>query len=66
MPATATDHRLELLQSAPLDSWIALSDNNELIASGKSYQEVVDTCDKIGAQDPTVIKTPKEWGSLSL
>jgi len=59
--------RLELLRSAPLDCWVALSeDESKIVATGASYDEVVSKSEKAGESDPVLIKTPKTWTPLSV
>jgi len=61
------DPRFELLKSAPLDSWVALSeDETRIVAVGRSYSEVVEKSESAGVTDPVLIKTPKEWQPISL
>jgi hypothetical protein len=56
------DRRLQALNSAPLDSWIALSeDESKVVSSGSSYDEVVRNSELAGVPDPILIKTPKAW-----
>jgi hypothetical protein len=60
-------HRLELLRSAPLDSWVALSgDESVIIATGATYAEVVKNSDAAGENDPVILKTPSQWAPLSV
>jgi hypothetical protein len=67
IPSNADDLRLELLRSAPLDSWIALSDDEtEIVATGASYAEVVQNSDKAGVSDPILLRTPKVWMPFSV
>jgi hypothetical protein len=57
--------RLNVLRSAPLDSWIALSeDESRIIAVGKSFTEVADKLDEAGEKEPIVLKTPSAWESM--
>ena len=64
MPATS---RLEILRSAPLDSWIALSeDETAIVAVGKTYDEVVSKAETAGVTDPLILKTPVRWSPLSV
>jgi hypothetical protein len=58
--------RLKALESAPVDSWIALSeDESHILATGKTFQEVSDKLD--GVDEPGIIsKTPPAWGMLIL
>jgi len=61
------DSRFEALQSAPLDSWIALSeDESKIVAVGGSYDEVVTKSENAGVSDPVLIKTPKAWLPISV
>jgi hypothetical protein len=54
--------RLELLRTAPLDSWLALSeDETRLVAAGKDLQQVVAEAHANGVANPVVLKTPKRW-----
>lgn len=64
---TPQDSRLELLRSAPMDSWIALSeDESRIVAVGSSYAEVVKNSEDAGVSDPLLIKTPKRWMPISV
>jgi len=59
--------RLEILRSAPLDSWIALSeDETAIVAVGKTYDEVVSKAETAGVADPLILKTPVRWAPLSV
>jgi len=61
------DTRLELLSKAPLDSWIALSeDETEIVAVGATYEDAVRKSDLAGVSDPVLLKTPKVWLPLSV
>jgi hypothetical protein len=54
--------RLELLRSAPLNSWVALTqDESRIIASAATYSEVVRLCEQAGEEDPLIMKTPERW-----
>lgn len=58
--------RLELLRSAPLNNWIALSeDETKIVATGATYSEVVECSEKAGVSDPLIIKTPEQWSPFS-
>ena len=59
--------RLELLRSAPLDKWIALSaDESKIVGVGDDYAEAVAKADAAGETDPLILKTPPEWAAFSL
>ena len=63
----STDARFEALKSAPLDSWIALSeDETRIVAVGSSYDEAVRKSEYAGVNDPVLVKTPKAWYPLSV
>ena len=59
--------RLELLRSAPLNSWIALSeDESAIVATGATYAEVVERSENAGVSNPLILKTPEQWSPLSV
>jgi hypothetical protein len=59
--------RLELLRSAPLNKWIALSpDESEIVAIGDTFGEVSDQSDLAGVSDPLILKTPEQWAPISV
>ncbi len=59
--------RLEALKSAPLDSWIALSeDETKIVAVGSSYEEAVSRSEQAGVSDPVLVKTPRVWLPISV
>jgi hypothetical protein len=59
--------RLEVLKQAPLDSWVALSeDESRIVAVGATYDEVVQKSESAGVTDPVLIKTPKSWLPISV
>ncbi|PYX81383.1 MAG: hypothetical protein DMG66_01760 [Acidobacteria bacterium] len=61
MPATR-DARLEILESAPPNSWVALAeDESKIIAFGSTYEEAVANSEKAGVKEPVIIKTPERW-----
>jgi hypothetical protein len=67
MPGVIDDPRLEALRSAPLDSWIALSqDETKIVATGATYEEVARKSELAGVDDPVIVKTPKAWVPLSV
>jgi hypothetical protein len=59
--------RLELLRSAPLNKWVAISeDGSQIVAIGETFGEVSQILDRAGLADPIILKTPGEWAPLSL
>jgi len=62
MSAIANTPRGEALRGAPLDSWIALTeDETRVIATGATYEEVAKRLDDAGDKDSVILKTPKSW-----
>ena len=62
-----TTPRLELLRAAPLNAWIALSENeSKIVATGASYKEAVVNSERAGVSDPVILKTPARWLPLSV
>jgi len=62
-----TDVRFEALKAAPLDSWVALSeDESKVVAVGSSYEEAVRNSENAGVSDPVLVKTPKAWMPISV
>jgi len=54
--------RIEPLQKAPSNGWIAFSEDEEqLIAYGATYDEVVANAEKQGVADLVVVKVPETW-----
>ena len=67
MAISTESQRLNALRSAPLNSWVALSeDESRIVATGASYQEVSDRSDAAGEANPVIIKTPDRWLALSV
>ena len=59
--------RVKALRSAPLDSWIALSDDEtKVVATGKTYQEVAGELDRVRDDSAVIIKTPARWIPFSV
>ncbi len=62
-----SDLRFEALKSAPLDCWIALSeDESKIVAIGPSYEEAVKQSEDAGVMDPVLVKTPPAWLPMSV
>lgn len=62
-----SDARLKALREAPLDSWVALSeDEGRIVAVGATFEEVTRNSELAGVEDPVLVKTPKSWLPLSV
>jgi len=67
MSAILNTPRSEALRGAPLDSWIALSeDETRVVATGATYEEVAKRLDEAGDRDSVILKTPKSWLPLAV
>jgi hypothetical protein len=67
MSAAPNNPRAEALRTAPLNAWVALSeDESRVIATGATYEEVVKKSEEAGVEEPILIKTPSSWISLSV
>ncbi len=67
MSATQNSARTEALRAAPMNSWVALSeDETRVIATGATYEEVVKRTEEAGIAEPVLIKTPSKWLSFSV
>ena len=67
MSIPVDSQRIATLRSAPLDAWIALSeDESQIVATGSSYEEVVQRSESAGVREPIIIKTPSKWLPLSV
>ena len=62
-----SNQRAETLRNAPLNSWIALSDDeSRVVAQGNSYEEVAAQLDKLGDKSAVILKTPPNWHPFAL
>ena len=56
------DARIKALRAAPPDGWAAFSSDEErLVAYGKTYEEAVAKAEEKGESDPVLVKVPKDW-----
>lgn len=54
--------RIKALRAAPPNGWVAFSSDEErLVAYGKTYEEAVAKAEKNGEPDPVLTKVPKDW-----
>jgi len=59
--------RINALRSAPLNAWVALSeDETKVVATGATYEEAAVESERAGVRDPIIIKTPVEWLAFSV
>ena len=65
--AKAANSRVELLRSAPMNSWIALAaDESSIVAIGSTFVEADALAKKSGAENYLLTRTPDVWISRSL
>ena len=58
--------RLEILKAATPNTWIAFSeDESRVVASGKTYSQVVEAAQNAGEAEPVVVKIPENWSSMA-
>ena len=63
-PQMAVNHnrRVELLRSAPKNSWVAMSsDESRIITTGKTFLEVDAAAKQAGETDYFITRTPDAW-----
>ena len=59
---SVASQRLELLRSAPMNTWIALSaDENRIVATGSTFIEADEAAKKTGEVGYFLTKTPDSW-----
>jgi len=59
--------RIENLRHAPLDAWIALSeDETRIVAQGRTFGEVAAQLESMGDTTSVILKTPPSWLPLAL
>jgi len=62
MPPTINVQRSDALRGAPLDSWVALTeDETRISAIGATYEEVAKRLNEAGDDTSIILKTPKSW-----
>ena len=62
MKKPAASQRLEVLRSAPMNTWIALSaDESRIVATGKTFMEADEAAKKTGEEGYFLTKTPNSW-----
>jgi hypothetical protein len=67
MENLVVSQRLELLRSAPMNTWIALSaDETRMIATGNTFLEADEAAKKTGEHDYFLTKTPDVWLSRAM
>jgi hypothetical protein len=58
----ASESRLAALTSAPLDRWVALSeDESRIVADGHTFEEVAEAAERSGEANPLIVRVPEDW-----
>jgi hypothetical protein len=66
-PNAQIEARVSALRGAPLNSWIALSDDEtKVVAHGATFQEVSDQLDRMGDETSFIVRTPPNWMPLAV
>jgi hypothetical protein len=51
-----------LLQNAPRDCWLALSDDeSRIVGRGQSVAQAIEEAKRVGVEDPVIVWSPKTW-----
>jgi hypothetical protein len=54
--------RADALLNAPLDRWVALSeDESRIVAVGSTFDEAAQKAEALGITNPIIVKTPEAW-----
>jgi hypothetical protein len=62
MKKSVASQRLELLRSAPMNTWIALSaDETRIVAIGNTFMEADEAAKKTGEEGYFLTRTPDSW-----
>jgi hypothetical protein len=62
MKKPVASQRLEVLRSAPMNTWIALSaDESRIVATGSTFMEADEAAKKTGEEGYFITKTPNSW-----
>ncbi len=61
MPA---EERVRILREAKPNSWVAFSsDESKAVAYGETYSDAVKAAEKLGENEPVMVKVPDTWSS---
>lgn len=56
-----------LLQNAPRNCWLAISDDeSKIVGRGESVAEALEEAKRVGVEDPVIVWSPKTWVPLIL
>jgi hypothetical protein len=67
MAIASQDKILEVLREAPMNTWIALSEEEgKIVAVGNSYAEAAANSEQAGYDDSLIMRTPEVWAPLYL
>jgi hypothetical protein len=62
MKKPVASQRLELLRSAPMNTWIAISaDESRIVATGSTFMEADEAAKKAGEEGYFLTRTPNSW-----
>jgi hypothetical protein len=62
MPVMSPESRIKALREAGAGTWLAFSeDESRVVASGASYDEVVQAAEDAGEHEPVITRVPNDW-----
>ena len=62
MPVMSPESRIKALREAGSGTWVAFSaDESRVVASGASYDEVVQAAEDAGENEPVITRVPNDW-----
>jgi hypothetical protein len=60
--AMSPEARIKALRDAEPGSWVAFShDESRVVASAKTYDDVVAAAEREGESDPVITRVPTDW-----
>jgi len=58
----SSEERIKILRDAAPMTWIAFSaDESRIIATAKTYDQVIEKAEAEGESEPVIVLTPEHW-----
>jgi threonine dehydratase len=62
MPVMSPEARIKALREAGSGNWVAFSeDESRVVATGATYDEVVQAAENAGENEPVITRVPNDW-----
>jgi hypothetical protein len=62
MPVMSPESRIKALREAGSGTWLAFSeDESRVVATGATYDEVVQAAENAGENEPVITRVPNDW-----